>query len=150
MYSHTPPSPSQEGRYDSGTNLAPCNMPVIHYNPKLKALAAQLRSRGTQSEILLWNQLKSGQMNGFRFIRQKPIGDYIVDFYCKEVGLVIELDGLSHQYNDIMDSDERKQAYLEGIGLTVIRFEDEEVVRDMPNVMRVIEHTVLSLSSLKK
>ena len=124
-------------------------MPIIHYNPKLKALAAQLRSRGTKSEILLWNQLKGGQVNGLRFIRQKPIGDFIVDFYCKEVGLVIELDGLSHQYNEVMDMDERKQSYLESIGLKVIRFEDEDVIRDMLNVMRVIEHTALSLKALK-
>ena len=124
-------------------------MPIIHYNPKLKALAAQLRSRGTKSEILLWNQLKGGQLNGLRFIRQKPIGDFIVDFYCKEVGLVIELDGLSHQCNEVMDLDERKQSYLESIGLKVIRFEDEEVIRDIRNVMRVIEHTSLSLKPLK-
>ena len=124
-------------------------MPIIYYNPKLKALASQLRSRGTKSEILLWNQLKGGQMNGLRFIRQKPIGDFIVDFYCKEVGLVIELDGLSHQYNEVMDMDERKQSYLESIGLKVIRFEDEDVIRDMPNVMRVIEHTALSLKASK-
>jgi very-short-patch-repair endonuclease len=124
-------------------------MPIIHYNPKLKALAAQLRSRGTKSEILLWNQLKGGQLNGLRFIRQKPIGDFIVDFYCKEVGLVIELDGLSHQCNEVMDLDERKQSYLESIGLKVIRFEDEDVIRDIRNVMRVIEHTSLSLKPLK-
>ena len=124
-------------------------MPIIHYNPKLKALAAQLRSRGTKSEILLWNQLKGGQLNGLRFIRQKPIGDFIVDFYCKEVGLVIELDGLSHQCNEVMDLDERKQSYLESIGLKVIRFEDEDVIRDIRNVMRVIEHTFLSLKPLK-
>ena len=124
-------------------------MPIIHYNPKLKALAAKLRSQGTKSEILLWNQLKGSQMNGFRFIRQKPIGDYIVDFYCKEVGLVIELDGLSHQSNEVMDLDERKQSYLESIGLKVIRFEDEEVIRDLPNVMRVIEYMVLSSKPLK-
>ena len=124
-------------------------MPIIHYNPKLKVLAAQLRSRGTKSEILLWNQLKGGQMSGFRFIRQKPIGDFIVDFYCKEVGLVIELDGLSHQCNEVMDLDERKQSYLESIGLKVIPFDDEDVIRDMPNVMRVIEHTALSLKPLK-
>ena len=124
-------------------------MPIIHYNPKLKALAAQLRSRGTKSEILLWNQLKGGQLNGLRFIRQKPIGDFIVDFYCKEVGLVIELDGLSHQCNEVMDLDERKQSYLESIGLKVIRFEDEDVIRDIRNVMMVIEHTSLSWKSLK-
>ena len=124
-------------------------MPIIHYNPKLKALAAHLRSQGTKSEIILWNQLKGSQVNGFRFIRQKPIGDYIVEFYCKEVGLVIELDGLSHQYNEVMDLDERNQSYLESIGLKVIRFEDEDVIRDLPNVMRVIEYTALSLKPMK-
>ena len=124
-------------------------MSIIHYNPKLKALAAHLRSQGTKSEIILWNQLKGSQVNGFRFIRQKPIGDYIVDFYCKEVGLVIELDGLSHQSNEVMDLDERKQSYLESIGLKVIRFEDEDVIRDLPNVMRVIEYTALSLKPMK-
>ena len=124
-------------------------MPIIHYNPKLKALAAHLRSQGTKSEIILWNQLKGSQVNGFRFIRQKPIGDYIVDFYCKEVGLVIELDGLSHQSNEVMDLDERKQSYLESIGLKVIRFEDEDVIRDLPNVMRVREYTALSLKPMK-
>ena len=124
-------------------------MPIIHYNPKLNALAAHSRSQGTKSEIILWNQLKGSQVNGFRFIRQKPIGDYIVDFYCKEVGLVIELDGLSHQYNEVMDLDERKQSYLESIGLKVIRFEDEDVIRDLPNVMRVIEYTALSLKPMK-
>ena len=124
-------------------------MPIIHYNPKLKALAAHLRSQGTKSEIILWNQLKGSQVNGFRFIRQKPIGDYIVDFYCKEVGLVIELDGLSHQSNEVMELDERKQSYLESIGLKVIRFEDEDVIRDLPNVMRVIEYTALSLKPMK-
>ena len=61
----------------------------------------------------------------------------------------IVLDGLSHQCNEVMDLDERKQSYLESIGLKVIRFEDEEGIRDIRNVMRVIEHTSLSLKSLK-
>ena len=113
-------------------------MTIIHYNSKLKKLASELRSHSTQSEIYLWEELKGKQLDGFRFIRQKPIGNYIVDFYCKEAKLVIELDGLSHQAEATMDKDKEKESYLESMGLRVLRFEDEEVVKDRANVLRVI------------
>ena len=117
-------------------------MAIIYYNPELKKLASQLRKQSTQSEIRLWEELKGRKLNGFRFIRQKPIGDYIVDFYCKEAGLVIELDGISHHFEATMVKDERKQSYLESVGLKVPRFDDEEVMTGMPNVLRVIEHAM--------
>ncbi len=65
----------------------------IRYNPKLKALARELRKNSTLSEVLLWNHLKGGQMKGYQFMRQKPIDDYIVDFYCSKLTLIIEIDG---------------------------------------------------------
>jgi len=68
----------------------------IYYNPKLKALSRKLRNNSTLSEVLLWNQLKSRKMRGYQFMRQKPIGNYIVDFYCSKLKLVIEIDGESH------------------------------------------------------
>ena len=114
-------------------------MTIIHYNPKLKVLASQLRTHSTLSEIRLWEELRGRKLHGVRFIRQKPIGNYIVDFFCKDAKLVIELDGLSHQFDLTMDKDEQKQLYLEGLGLKVLRFDDEEVMSDMPNVLRVIE-----------
>ena len=117
-------------------------MAVIHYNPDLKKLASKLRNQSTQSEIRLWEELKGRKLNGYRFIRQKPIGDYIVDFFCKEAGLVIELDGVSHHFEATMEKDIRKQSYLESIGLKVLHFDDEEVMTDMPNVLRVIEHAL--------
>ncbi len=113
-------------------------MTIIHYNSNLKKLAAELRTHSTQSEVFLWEELKAKRLEGYRFVRQKPIGEYIVDFYCKEVGLVIELDGLSHQSEETMDKDERKEEYLRSIGLRVLRFEDEDVIRDRDNVLRVI------------
>ena len=54
----------------------------IYYNPKLKALSRELRKRGTLAEVLLWNELKARKIKGYQFMRQKPIGDYIVDFFC--------------------------------------------------------------------
>ncbi len=118
-------------------------MAIIHYNPDLKKLASQLRNQSTQSEIRLWEELKGRKLNGYRFIRQKPIGDYIVDFFCKEANIVIELDGASHHFEVTMEKDERKQFYLESIGLKVLRFDDEEVMSNMPNVLRVIEQALL-------
>lgn len=110
---------------------------IIHYNNNLKHLSSQLRNDSTQSEIRLWKYLKSKQ-TGVRFIRQKPIGNYIVDFYCKELRLAIELDGLSHQYEETMKKDEEKEAYLNEMGIEVLRFEDKEVLGDIDNVMAVL------------
>ena len=64
----------------------------IHYNPKLKYHARELRKKGVLSEVLLWNHLKGRKMRGCQFMRQKPVGDYIVDFYCNKLKLVIEIE----------------------------------------------------------
>ena len=77
---------------------------IIPYNPKLKKLARKLRNKSTKSEVLLWNYLKGRQIKGFDFHRQKPIGNYIVDFYCSELLLAIEIDGESHYGNEEKDN----------------------------------------------
>jgi very-short-patch-repair endonuclease len=69
---------------------------IIPYNPNLKALAKKLRQNMTLSEVLLWNELSGKKMHGFDFDRQRPIDIFIVDFYCKELNLAIEIDGDSH------------------------------------------------------
>ena len=68
----------------------------IDYNKKLKQRSRNLRNKSTLSEVLIWNQLKASKMKGYKFNRQKPLGYYIVDFYCKKLNLVIEIDGESH------------------------------------------------------
>ncbi len=78
----------------------------IYYNPKLKQLARNLRNHSTLSEVLLWNQLKRRQMMGYQFYRQRPIGNYIVDFFCPKLNLVIEIDGESH-----LDKNERDKVH---------------------------------------
>jgi len=67
----------------------------IHYDPKLKERAPALRKAGVLSEVMLWNELKSRKLRGYQFSRQKPIEEYIVDFYCSKLSLVIEIDGSS-------------------------------------------------------
>ena len=91
----------------------------------------------TLSEVLLWNELKQKNILGYDFDRQRPIGEYIVDFYCKELSLVIEIDGDTHIYR--YDYDEKRQFDLEKSGVHFLRFEDIEVKKNISNVLRVIE-----------
>jgi very-short-patch-repair endonuclease len=91
----------------------------------------------TLSEVLLWNELKRKQMLGYDFDRQRPIGNFIVDFYCKELSLAIEIDGDSHIYR--YDYDDERQKILEKSGVKFLRFENIEVKKNMTNVLRVIE-----------
>jgi len=72
---------------------------IIQYNPKLKELARKLRNDSTYTEIMIWNYLKGKQMRGFDFDRQRPIDNFIVDLYCKNLRLAIEIDGESHYGN---------------------------------------------------
>ena len=111
----------------------------IYYNPKLKYLSRKLRNESTQSEILLWNELKGKKIKGYQFMRQKPIGEYIVDFFCSPLKLIIEIDGSSHDFDDVFNRDILKQNYLESIGLHVLRFDDLEVKRNINNVIAEIE-----------
>ena len=74
---------------------------------------------------------------GFQFSRQKPIGNYIADFYCSKLKLVIEIDGESHFGNE--KKDKTRQAFLESLGLTVLRFDDDQVKKDMDGVLTVID-----------
>ena len=115
----------------------PVKRKIIPYNPELKDLARELRRNMTLSEVLLWNELKQKQILGCDFDRQRPIGNFIVDFYCKELSLAIEIDGDTHIYR--YDYDDERQSVLEGLGIHFLRFEDIEVKKNMTNVLRVIE-----------
>ena len=93
----------------------------------------------TLSEVLLWNELKQKKMLGCDFDRQRPIDNYIVDFYCKDLQLAIEIDGASHDFEEVYLSDKNRQQKLESLGVNILRFDDLEVKKDMINVLRTIE-----------
>jgi Uncharacterized protein conserved in bacteria len=118
---------------------------IIPYNPKLKALARKLRKDMTFGEILLWNELKENQLWGFDFDRQRCIDNYIVDFYCKDLQLAIEIDGMSHDHEEAFAKDEFRQKRLENLGVIVIRFTESEMKNDMMNVIRCIEGSVIEI-----
>ncbi len=105
----------------------------------LKEFACQLRNNSTKSEIYLWKHLKGKQMMRYDFHRQKPLDNYIVDFFCHELMLAIELDGYTHQLEEIIEKDERKEKRLNELGVYVLRFKDEEVYNDVENVLGEIE-----------
>ncbi|NOX65125.1 MAG: DUF559 domain-containing protein [Chlorobi bacterium] len=110
---------------------------ILPYNPKLKEYARKLRNNSTKSEVLLWNYLKSKQMKGFDFHRQKPIGNYIVDFFCSELMLAIEIDGESHYGNE--RKDKNRQIDIERFGVKFLRFDEFEIYYRMDKVINKIE-----------
>ena len=112
---------------------------IIKYNPKLKELARELRRNATKSEVRLLQKLKRDQMHGYDFHRQKPIDEYIVDFFCNKLRLATEVDGYSHQLEEIWKKDVIKENRLNELGIQVLRFSDAQVLKDMDNVLRAIE-----------
>mgnify|MGYP005862216865 CR=1 FL=1 len=122
-------------------------MSYFKYNPKLKDRARELRKNSTPSEIELWKSLRAGQMLGYTFMRQKPIGNYIVDFYNKKLRLVIEIDGDSH--NGKQAYDKKRQNRLESLGCTVLRFYDHDVMKHLDGVLFKIEETIKKLKNSK-
>jgi len=109
---------------------------TIPYNPKLREFARYLRNNSTLAEILLWNKIK-GEALGVAFKRQVPINEYIVDFFCHELMLVIEIDGYSHDFK--YEEDKQRQKKLESLGFNILRFTDQQVKKDMFNVLRALE-----------
>lgn len=94
----------------------------------------------TKAEACLWKYALQGKrMRGYPFSRQRPVLNYIADFMCKELLLVIEVDGITHQDEKVIRKDERKQAALEAVGFTVIRFSDDEVPTNMTGVIEHLE-----------
>ena len=115
----------------------------LPFNPKLRDRAKQLRKAGILHEALLWLELKEGRINGLDFDRQKIIGNYIVDFYCAEKNVVIEVDGSSH--DDKEEYDARRDAYLQSLGLTVIHLTDKEVLQNLVGIVDwLVNHPALA------
>jgi very-short-patch-repair endonuclease len=114
----------------------------LNYNPKLKNFARRLRNSGNLSEVLLWRELRAKKL-GVQFLRQRPIGDYIVDFFCSKLNLVIEIDGSSHDLK--FEKDEIRDNILKGRGLKVLRFQDLDVKKNLAGVVLAIRQEILRL-----
>jgi len=116
---------------------------IIPYNPKSKEFAKSLRNNMTFGEVLLWNQIKGKKILGYGFNRQRPIDRYIVDFYCKELSLAIEVDGFSHHNLKAQFKDRVRQCKLESLGVKFLRFEDDAVKHNIDGVIDVIKEWII-------
>ena len=115
----------------------------LHYQKYLKPYARRLRRAGNLAEVILWAELKKDKL-GYRFLRQRPIGKYIVDFYCHSLRLAIEIDGASSHDAKIL-TDEKRQIDLESQGVRIIRFLDKDVRSNMEGVVASIRAEILRL-----
>ena len=115
------------------------------YNQKdLKEKRKELRSNSTSAEAVLWSMLKGKQIEGKRWRRQFSIGYYILDFYCPEIKLAIELDGNEHYTVIGKFNDERREEYLKSLGITIIRFENKDIWYSTEHVIATIrEHSLI-------
>lgn len=111
---------------------------MLPYSRQLKENSRELRIHMTDAEQKLWYRLRRKQINGWQFYRQKPMGSYIVDFYCPAARLVVELDGSQHFEPEHQAADQKRDAYLVGLGLRVLRFDNRQVLLEMDAVLGVI------------
>ena len=111
---------------------------MLHYRPNLKNNARLLRNNLTESERVLWSRLRGKQLLGVQFYRQKPIQNYIVDFFAPKVKLVIEVDGSQHLKEDEFQRDKIRDESLASLGLTVLRFNSNEVLNETDAVADAI------------
>jgi very-short-patch-repair endonuclease len=102
------------------------------------APARELRRHQTRAESLLWQQLRNRQLEGFKFVRQAPVGPYVADFLCREHKLVVEVDGATHSTQEELAADARRTRHLSSMGYRVIRFQNVEVAEGMDQVLGLI------------
>jgi very-short-patch-repair endonuclease len=108
-----------------------------------------LRKNMTESERLLWGRLNNNQIDGLKFHRQHPINQFIVDFYCHKVKLVIELDGGIHLKREVVERDYGREEILRNYGLEILRFDNDEVLTNIESVILRIKQILNKLSSSK-
>ena len=114
---------------------------IIPYDQRMKFIVRKLRKDMTLSEILLWEKIRRRKL-GVQFHRQVPIDRFVVDFYCHEIMLAIEIDGITHDNPQSDASDKERQQVLETYGVKFIRIPDKEVKRNLDGVVRLLETKV--------
>ena len=114
---------------------------VLPRNKELLNRSRNLRKGYVLSEVIFWKQVRNKEFHQIDFDRQKIIGNYIVDFYIKSLGVVLEIDGSSH--NDKEEYDEKRQLFLESLDLVVYRISDYRIKNDLGNVMKELEDFII-------
>ncbi len=123
---------------------------MLPYNKNLKQYSRQLRENMTDAERKLWAKIRRKQIKEYQFYRQKPIGDYIVDFYCPKAKLVVEIDGSQHLVGETIQYDKIRDDYLSSLGLRVLRFTNTDVLINIKGVIESIDKEIPLSPPLKK
>ena len=111
---------------------------VLPYNRTLRLRSRMLRREMTDAEQLLWLRLRRKQLMAVHFYRQKPLGNYVVDFYAPRAKIVVEVDGSQHHVPAAMKADAVRDEYLSRLGLNVLRFDNLQVLRETESVLNTI------------
>lgn len=112
-----------------------------NYNKNLREFARKLRNNSTLAEVILWDKvLKKKQLRGYPFLRQRPIGNYIVDFFCKELKLIIELEGEIHKFQK--NKDNVREENIRKLGYSMIKFDNSDVLNAFLNVERTLHEFI--------
>lgn len=119
-------------------------MKYIYNEQKLRERRKGLWRSQTEAEKLLWNKLRGRQVRGLKFYRQFSVGGYILDFFCPQIKLSVELDGGQHAEKENKEYDVVRTDYLNGIGIEVLRFWNNEVIKNIEGVLQVIEERLNS------
>ena len=114
----------------------------LPYNASLKSRAKALRKAGNFSEVVFWKEVRNKSFWNIDFDRQRIIGNYIVDFCVKALGLVVEIDGEIHNFQE--EYDEKREMYLKDLGLKVFRISTTKMLFDAENVMKDLEQFIIS------
>jgi cyclase len=109
--------------------------------------AKLLRKKGTSAEQFLWTIIRNRKILGFKFRRQHPIKYFIADFYCHEAFLVIELDGNIHELENIKTYDQKREEIINSLGITVLRFTNDEVFSDVDNLINKVEKYLINFKN---
>lgn len=118
-----------------------------NYNNRLRNFARDLRNKSTKAEIRLWCELLCKSKMGVRFLRQRPVDRYIADFMCKELRLIIEVDGYTHEFKQ--DKDKERDEKLYKLGFKTLRFPNAHVMKDIESVERVIRNEIEKMKAEK-
>ena len=119
---------------------------MLRYKANLKQTSRLLRKNLTDSERVLWSRLRGKQLSVVQFYRQKPLGDYIVDYYAPQAKLVVEVDGSQHLEGHQADEDRRRDIDLESVGIRVLRFNSRAVLVEIEAVVEAIHKAIGDLT----
>jgi very-short-patch-repair endonuclease len=120
---------------------------VLRSNDELLEKSRELRKRMTLAEVLLWSKIRSRQVDGYKFRRQQPLLDFIVDFYCHDLKLIIEVDGEAHYFADQIKLDKYRDKIFKLNGYNVFRISNDEVISNLDGSVDKLKSYISTISS---